>query len=877
MGWKIKDGISYYEADTPTTSQIGQNGLTSDSNGIINTPNSTAATSNTTGTAPPPPDVTQTAGSSAANKSNANVADWYTSTLGRVGDAAGINYWQGQLANAANPDDVYKSFLAGAKQNNEAIRLPASQNSASWYKELGHTGDAAGMAYWDDQILSKGYDAAHQAFTGSAKQNIASGAAVGLSATALPSTYAKLNDPNDIYGTAHYNEAMGLTPLTDANGIAKSNTLGTFSGNSIMPTMDAFTAGVDPLAVYKAAGLAGPTGSYSGPNNSWVPTGAARNDTIEARNARIKALKAAGLSESAAQLEADNGFWQGGGGSGQAITPGMSSYQVNGQQIDSPIYASGYNTAFDYGGAQYGSFGSTVTAKDALKNYEQTHAALKISDPARYNLESSRVYEAAQMAAMTPQQRADWDFSQNNQPDQAYINQNGAWVANPNYNPYYELRYNSAPSLAAKYVPGQTFNPDGTLRGSSANGTAGASAGAAGTTGAASSSGSGIINRATGSATPPPSVGLGGNGASNVYQGTSGAYQYNPATLANPANWNVTTDQTTQGQMSKMIDPNNPYYQAWANAGAQDAAARGFTGNSSIRDSAILDAVMRNATPIASADAATYAKAAGYNTDQLNQNALQNFNAANVANQFNAGQSNTLLNNILGINSNQSIARLNSDTTLGVAGINAATSKYNTDSNAATSKYNTDSNAAAQKYSSDSSANTSLATANLSAATQKYIAEVSAASQKTIAGMNNASQQTLNAAHDANSAAIATSQSTATAWINYLNGIANIQMQPNMDAAAKLAAVANLTDTARAAGLNVTLTQDQKNALSGTGNYTGIDGLTTSTGGTSGGTSGGSNVTGPTGPFGPVTPTPIQQQAISQAGVDVSHLVNFQP
>ncbi|MBC3919152.1 hypothetical protein H8L32_16795 [Undibacterium sp. CY18W] len=874
MGWKIKDGISYYEADTPTTSQIGQSGLTSGNNGnngIINTPGTTTVASNTAVTAPapapasapPPPDVTQTT-TSAANKNNVNVADWYTSTLGRVGDAAGINYWQAQLANAANPDDVYKSFLAGAKQNNEAIHLPAAQNSASWYRELGHTGDAAGMAYWDDQILSKGYDAAHQAFTGSAKQNIASGAAVGLSATALPSSYAKLNDPNDIYGTAHYNEAMGLTPLTDENGIAKSNTLGTFSGNSIMPTMDSFTAGVDPLAVYKAAGLAGPTGSYSGPNNSWVPTGAARNDTIEARNARIKALKAAGLSETAAQLEADNGFWQGGGGSGQAITPGMSSYQVNGQQIDSPIYASGYNTAFDYGGAQYGSFGSTVTANDALKNYAQTHAALKITDPARYNLESSRVYEAAQMAAMTPQQRADWDFSQNNQPDQAYINQNGAWVANPNYNPYYELRYNSAPSLAAKYVPGQTFNPDGTLRGSSAGGGVGAAGtagtSAAGSTGAASSNGSGIINRTTGGAAPPPSAGLGGNGTSNVYQGASGAYQYNPAQLANPASWAVTADQTTQGQMSKMIDPNNPYYQAWANAGAQDAAARGFTGNSTIRDSAILDAVMRNATPIASADAATYAKAAGYNTDQLNQNALQNFNAANVAGQFNSGQSNTLLNNILGINSNQSIAKLNSDTTLGVAGINAATSKYNTDSNAAT-----------QKYSTDSSANTSLATANLSAATQKYIADVSAASQKTIAGMNNASQQTLNAVHDANSAATASSQIKATAWNNYINGIATIQIQPGMDANAKLAAVANLTAAARASGLNVALTSEEQNALAGTGNYVGAGGVSNTNsggaGGTAGGTSGGSNFTGPL--------TPAQQAAIDAAKVDVSDQLVF--
>lgn len=91
-----------------------------------------------------------------------------------------------------------------------------------------------------------------------------------------------------------------------------------------------------------------------------------------------------------------------------------------------------------------------------------------------------------------------------------------------------------------------------------------------------------------------------------------------------PKAWDVTADQTVQGQVSKMIDPNSPLYQQWATAGAQDAAARGFTGNSSIRSTGIMDSVMRNATPIATADAATNAKAAGYNADMPNQFALKN-------------------------------------------------------------------------------------------------------------------------------------------------------------------------------------------------------------------------------------------------------------
>lgn len=94
--------------------------------------------------------------------------------------------------------------------------------------------------------------------------------------------------------------------------------------------------------------------------------------------------------------------------------------------------------------------------------------------------------------------------------------------------------------------------------------------------------------------------------------------------IGNPTQWNVDADQTVQGQMTKMADPNNPYYQQWATAGAQDAAARGFTGNSSIRSTGIMDSVMRNATPIATADAATNAKAAGYNADMPNQFAQKN-------------------------------------------------------------------------------------------------------------------------------------------------------------------------------------------------------------------------------------------------------------
>jgi hypothetical protein len=102
--------------------------------------------------------------------------------------------------------------------------------------------------------------------------------------------------------------------------------------------------------------------------------------------------------------------------------------------------------------------------------------------------------------------------------------------------------------------------------------------------------------------------------------------------LGSPTQWNVTKDQTVKGQMMNLIDPNDPYYQKWATAGAADAAARGFIGNSSIRDTAILDSVMRGATPIATTDAGTYAKSASYNADMNNQFAMKNAELQQQAN-----------------------------------------------------------------------------------------------------------------------------------------------------------------------------------------------------------------------------------------------------
>ncbi len=146
------------------------------------------------------------------------------------------------------------------------------------------------------------------------------------------------------------------------------------------------------------------------------------------------------------------------------------------------------------------------------------------------------------------------------------------------------------------------------------------------------------------------------------------------ALLGDPKRWEITADQTAQGQMARMADPNNPYYQAWATAGAQDAAARGFTGNSSIRETGILDSVMRNATPIATNDAATYAKSSAYNADMPNQFAIHNQDAQNAITTTGMNNATALAQSGISSQTQLSIARMNADNAAAVSAAHDANS-----------------------------------------------------------------------------------------------------------------------------------------------------------------------------------------------------------
>lgn len=460
-----------------------------------------------------------------------------------------------------------------------------------------------------------------------------------------------------------------------------------------------------------------------------------------------------------------------------------SQYQVNGQTINSPTYSAGYDPTKDYGGKQYTSNDSSITPNQALAAYDAANASLKITDPARYNLERSRAYEAAQMAGLSPQERADWEILQG-QPGEKMINVNGQFVPNPNYNPNFELKYNSAATLRDKYQEGYTYNPDGSIRSTSgAMGTPGYNANAAptnpympATSGGSSSTGGGIVSNANATA------GGGANSpATNATAGAGvgGAYGYTPAQLGAATQWNVTAPQTVAGQIQGLIDPNSALGQQAVAQGQILANERGLL-NSSISQTASQSELNKLALSIANADAATQAKAAGYNADMSNQFTGANVASQNVAGQFNAGAANNL-----------QLGQLQSQTTLANTQLNNASAQATAQLQAKTEEFKAKLNAGTQLTLADKEAYTKLQLADTDAKTRINLANIDAKTRADL-GLVEANYKNV----------LQTNQSAATLYQQTTQNIAQIQMSKDMDAAAKDQAIKN-QQTVLADGLKI--------------------------------------------------------------------------
>lgn len=134
------------------------------------------------------------------------------------------------------------------------------------------------------------------------------------------------------------------------------------------------------------------------------------------------------------------------------------------------------------------------------------------------------------------------------------------------------------------------------------------------------------------------------------------AAAYAPA-QATPASWQVTPEQTVQGQIKTIIDENSPLMKQAETRGLQQANKRGLI-NSSMAVQAGQAALYDVAAPIAQADATTQANAGEFNASTQQQTSLANQNANNQAGQFNASETNNMLKLGMDIESKQQMAQI---------------------------------------------------------------------------------------------------------------------------------------------------------------------------------------------------------------------------
>lgn len=146
---------------------------------------------------------------------------------------------------------------------------------------------------------------------------------------------------------------------------------------------------------------------------------------------------------------------------------------------------------------------------------------------------------------------------------------------------------------------------------------------------------------------------------------------YDPSKLGEANKWNVTDNQTVQGQLNNILSSGSPLMKQAETTGLQQANNRGLL-NSSIAAGAAQNAMIANATPIATADADVHSRSAGYNAETSNkfsianvdaENAAKNFGAQaiNRANEFNSTQAFTKQQDLFQANVKASLDQINNE------------------------------------------------------------------------------------------------------------------------------------------------------------------------------------------------------------------------
>ncbi|MFA7351850.1 MAG: hypothetical protein WC009_13930 [Methylotenera sp.] len=158
-------------------------------------------------------------------------------------------------------------------------------------------------------------------------------------------------------------------------------------------------------------------------------------------------------------------------------------------------------------------------------------------------------------------------------------------------------------------------------------------------------------------ATPTPTA---TGTTSSPWVDTSVAKTYDAAQLKDPTKWNITPEQTVSGQMDNVLNKDGLIMQQARSQGLQQANSRGLL-NSSMAVGAAQDAVIKNALPIATSDANANLGANRLNTESTNSFSVNNFNAKNTAESFNAQQKNNTEQFNLTNQYNQSAASFDSN------------------------------------------------------------------------------------------------------------------------------------------------------------------------------------------------------------------------
>ena len=231
-----------------------------------------------------------------------------------------------------------------------------------------------------------------------------------------------------------------------------------------------------------------------------------------------------------------------------------------------------------------------------------------------------------------------------------------------------------------------------------------------------------------------------------------------PAPAA-PDPWSVTADQTVQGQLKNVLDSGGPLMQL-AETRAKQAANRSGMLNTSMAIGAGQKAVIDSATPIATADAGTYAGAAQQAAGFRQQTALQSQDFAQQSQtqakdlaSREALQTNEIANQ-------QKLQKAQADLQTGLQATDLAV------------KQSMQTYQLAVQQAMNGQDNE----------TRRALGSLDAQTQTTLAGINNQFRVQLQA-----------SQSMAATYQGMVDSISKVMTDPNMDAAAKQAQINNLT------------------------------------------------------------------------------------